>query len=90
MPANSTHLDYDANLPAWLRARDVIAGDESVKSGGEKYLSRLDSQTDDEYFDYDVSVPPPQGRWRIYGIFLPDEVLEKVYHANAEKILGLA
>lgn len=52
MPANSTHLDYDANLPAWLRARDVIAGDESVKSGGEKYLSRLDSQTDDEYFAY--------------------------------------
>jgi hypothetical protein len=52
MPANSTHLDYDANLPAWLRARDVIAGDEAVKSAGEKYLPRLDSQTDDEYFAY--------------------------------------
>jgi predicted TIM-barrel fold metal-dependent hydrolase len=45
-------------------------------------------ESDDEYFDYDISVPPPQGRWRIYGIFLPDEVLEKVYHGNAEKILG--
>ena len=28
MPANSTHPDYDANLAAWLRARDVIAGEE--------------------------------------------------------------
>jgi hypothetical protein len=52
MPVNSTHLDYDANLPAWLRARDVIAGDEAVKSAGEKYLPRLDSQTDNEYFAY--------------------------------------
>jgi predicted TIM-barrel fold metal-dependent hydrolase len=47
-------------------------------------------ESDDEYFDYDISAPPPQGRWRIYGIFLPDEVLEKVYHGNAEKILGKA
>jgi hypothetical protein len=52
MPANSTHTDYDANLPAWLRARDVIAGEDAVKFGGEKYLPRLDSQTDDEYAAY--------------------------------------
>ncbi len=49
MPVNSTHLDYDANLPAWLRARDVIAGEEVVKAAGERYLPRLDAQTDDEY-----------------------------------------
>ena len=30
-----------------------------------------------------------QGRWYIYGIHLPDEVLEKVYFKNAEKILGM-
>lgn len=52
MPANSTHLDYDANLAAWLRARDVIAGEDAIKSGGAKYLPRLDSQTDDEYDAY--------------------------------------
>ena len=52
MPANSTHLDYDAALPAWLRARDVIAGDDAVKAGGTKYLPRLDSQSDDEYLAY--------------------------------------
>jgi hypothetical protein len=52
VPANSTHPDYDANLPAWLRARDVIAGEDAVKAAGEKYLPRLDSQSDDEYLAY--------------------------------------
>jgi hypothetical protein len=28
-----------------------------------------------------------QGFWMIYGIFLPPEVLAKVYHKNAEKVL---
>jgi hypothetical protein len=52
MSVNSTHPEYDASLPAWLRARDVIAGEDSVKSGGEKYLPRLESQTDEEYLAY--------------------------------------
>jgi uncharacterized protein len=43
-------------------------------------------ETGDEYFDYwDY---PGQGRWKIYGMELPDGVLEKVYHANAERIFG--
>ena len=54
MPANSTHPDYDASLPSWLRARDVIAGDDAVKSAGESYLPRLDSQNDDEYLAYKI------------------------------------
>ena len=45
-------------------------------------------ETDDEYFD-----PTPahkqQGRWMIYGIFLPDDVLEKIYNKNAIKILNM-
>ena len=32
---------------------------------------------------------PPQGRWQIYGLHLPDEVLEKVYHTNAARLLHL-
>jgi hypothetical protein len=52
MPVNSTHPDYDTSLPAWLRARDVIAGEDAVKAAGIKYLPRLDSQTDDEYNAY--------------------------------------
>ncbi len=52
MPANSTHHDYDANLATWLRARDVIAGEDAVKLGGIKYLPRLDSQSENEYLGY--------------------------------------
>jgi hypothetical protein len=37
MPVNATHPEYDASLPAWLRARDDIAGEAAVKSAGEKY-----------------------------------------------------
>jgi predicted TIM-barrel fold metal-dependent hydrolase len=46
-------------------------------------------ETDDEYFDYAPSEVPPQGRWRIYGIQLPEEILRKVYNANAQRELGI-
>lgn len=41
-------------------------------------------ETADEYFDYWGY--PGQGRWEIYGMELPDRVLEKVYHLNAERV----
>lgn len=43
-------------------------------------------ETDDEYFDC-ASSHQRQGFWMIYGIFLPKDVLEKVYHRNAERIV---
>jgi hypothetical protein len=52
MPVNNTHPDYDASLSDWLRARDVLAGEDAVKSAGEKYLARLDSQSDEEFLAY--------------------------------------
>ena len=52
MPANSTHPDYDANIVAWQRARDVFAGEDAVKAAAEKYLPRLDCQDDTEYRAY--------------------------------------
>jgi hypothetical protein len=52
MPVDSTHPDYDASLPAWLRARDVFAGEDAVKAAAEKYLPRLDCQDDKEYLAY--------------------------------------
>jgi predicted TIM-barrel fold metal-dependent hydrolase len=45
-------------------------------------------ETEDEYFDYSNETVPPQGRWRIYGLYLPDEVLAKVYFQNAEHVLS--
>ena len=46
-------------------------------------------ETDDEYFSYDGEAIPTQGRWSIYGLFLPDEVLYKVYRRNALRLLNL-
>lgn len=43
-------------------------------------------ETDDEYFDYWGY--PGQGRWKIYGMALPDPVLEKIYHLNAERLFA--
>jgi predicted TIM-barrel fold metal-dependent hydrolase len=43
-------------------------------------------ETEDEYFPY--AQYPLQGRWMIYGLGLPDDVLEKVYHRNAEELLA--
>ena len=46
-------------------------------------------ETEDEYFDYAPAAKPPQGRWRIYGIGLPETILRKVYYDNAARLLGL-
>jgi predicted TIM-barrel fold metal-dependent hydrolase len=49
-------------------------------------------ETDDEHFDHPAQMLSPlgaplQGRWRIYGVFLPDEVLRKIYYRNALRYL---
>jgi len=46
-------------------------------------------ETEDEYFDYAPSRLPPQGRWRIYGLGLPDGILKKVYYENAARLLQI-
>jgi len=47
-------------------------------------------ETEDEYFDYAPAPVPPQGRWRIYGLGLPEQVLRKVYWENASRLIGLS
>jgi predicted TIM-barrel fold metal-dependent hydrolase len=47
-------------------------------------------ETDDEYFDYAPAPTPPQGRWKISGIDLPDELLHKIYNQNAGRLLHVA
>lgn len=54
----------------------------------EKYFRFL--ETYDEYFEYqEDDEMPGQGRWKIYGIGLPDDVLRNVYYRNACKLLRL-
>jgi predicted TIM-barrel fold metal-dependent hydrolase len=52
-------------------------------------------ETFDEHFDHPAQLRSPtgaplHGRWRIYGIGLPDEVLRKVYYTNALRYLPAA
>jgi predicted TIM-barrel fold metal-dependent hydrolase len=44
-------------------------------------------ETDDEYFNYNAAPLPMQGRWHVHGLYLPGDVLEKVYNLNARRIL---
>jgi predicted TIM-barrel fold metal-dependent hydrolase len=43
-------------------------------------------ETDDEYFNYNASLIPMQGRWHVHGLFLPGDVLQKIYFDNAARI----
>jgi len=46
-------------------------------------------ETRDEYFDYPDYIGRfgVYTRWKLYGLHLPDEVLEKVYYKNAQRII---
>lgn len=44
-------------------------------------------ETDNEYFSYGLGEIPSQGRWHIHGMYLPDDVLEKIYYRNAERVI---
>ena len=44
-------------------------------------------ETFDEDFPYSEKSLPPQGLWNIAGVGLPDEVLRKIYHENAVKLI---
>jgi predicted TIM-barrel fold metal-dependent hydrolase len=70
-------------IPKGYNVPQQIFGDELYKI----YYRFL--ETEDEYFDYAPAPVPPQGRWNIYGLGLPDEILRKIYHANIDRVMGL-
>lgn len=46
-------------------------------------------ETGDEYFDYHSAGKSRKGLWKIYGLQLPANVLEKIYYRNAARLLGI-
>jgi predicted TIM-barrel fold metal-dependent hydrolase len=44
-------------------------------------------ETDDECFDYSTEDVPPEGRWSIAGLDLPDDVLHQIYGGNARRLI---
>jgi predicted TIM-barrel fold metal-dependent hydrolase len=65
--------------------RIMFGTDNGMEEGVYRNLFRW-LETGDENFDYWGY--PGQGRWGIYGLALPDGVLEKVYHGNAERMFA--
>jgi len=76
----------------------LIKYQDRVMFGTDRYPGRLDQprnsiyyrflETDDEYFQPFDHPFAPSGDWRIYGVFLPDEVLRKIYNENASRALA--
>jgi hypothetical protein len=46
-------------------------------------------ETTDEHFSYSGDALPRHGRWRISGLDLDRDVLERVYAGNARRLLGV-
>jgi len=78
------------------RARDLIlrhaerilfGTDIFPPSPGEYAIHFRFLETADEHFAYSLDEPPPQGRWRISGLGLPDDVLDLVYGGNARRLI---
>ncbi|MCA9177435.1 MAG: amidohydrolase [Planctomycetales bacterium] len=94
------HVDIDARISElgrqpyscrrfFLKYRDrILFGTDTTPKADAYRLYYRFLETDDEYFDTAES-HHRQGFWMIYGIFLPDEVLEQIYYRNAVKLLGL-
>jgi len=52
MPVNSTHAQYDENASLWKRCRDVIEGEDAVKTEGTLYLPKPSGLNGEEYQNY--------------------------------------
>ena len=67
-----------------------LFGTDAFPPDGEVYaVHRRFFETGDEHFPYDSDPDevPSQGRWTISGLELPADVLERVYAANAKRLL---
>jgi len=67
----------------------ILFGTDSRPSAANYRIHWRFLETADEYFNYSPADPPGQGRWRIYGLHLPEDVLRKVYHDNADRLIRL-
>lgn len=67
--------------------RILFGLDGGVDADGYRLSYRI-LETDDEYFNYNTGDIPLQGRWYVHGLYLPDDVLQKVYRDNARRLLG--
>lgn len=61
---SSLHPDYSRMMVKWQRCRDVMAGQDAVHAGGEKYLPKLTDQSTTAYDAYNLRAPFYNASWR--------------------------
>jgi len=78
-----------ATRDLFLRHSDrILFGTDVFPPRAEEYAIHFRFlETADEYFSYSTEEIPPQGRWAIYGLELPHEILRKVYSENARRLI---
>lgn len=77
---------YSARRFFIKHAERILFGSDMGPDPAEYRMQYRFLETDDEYFNYNVSDIPLQGRWHVSGLDLPPDVLEKVYLRNAERL----
>jgi predicted TIM-barrel fold metal-dependent hydrolase len=72
----------------FLRFADrILFGTDLLPSDDMYRLHYRFLETFDEYFDY-PSHASRQGRWQVYGLGLPKDLLVKIYRTNAQRVFG--
>ena len=73
-------------------AAGILFGTDDFPPNRETYITHFRFlETADEHFAYAADETPPQGRWSISGLDLPEDILRKVYADNALRLVpGLA
>jgi predicted TIM-barrel fold metal-dependent hydrolase len=74
----------------FIRFQDRILFGSDMPISPEMYRAHFRFlETRDEYFDYPGYLGESDNvtRWKIYGLYLPDDVLQKIYHANALRVI---
>ena len=66
----------------------ILFGTDNFPPNRETYITHFRFlETADESFPYSPDEVPPQGRWAISGLNLPDDVLRQVYGENALRLV---
>jgi predicted TIM-barrel fold metal-dependent hydrolase len=87
-----TRILFGTDVGVGNTDEDLMLGSTGATPPGPADVERFFTSTWRWFETNDKDIPSPtpiQGRWNIDGVGLPREVLEAVYHGNAERIIGI-
>jgi predicted TIM-barrel fold metal-dependent hydrolase len=83
---------FGTDVGVGLADEDLMLGSTGATPPGPPEIERFFASTWRWFETNERGIPSPtpiQGRWNIDGVGLSREVLERVYHGNAERLLGV-